>query len=234
MNWYKLYKLASVDFAPQGWMFDDRNETLLDLCYGALYILYEKYKEINHTMIQPDGDDFDKPTGTINLYVPIFIPEVIPELIEDAKNALRKLDVEVDDNVQIETYQDYIDKHNYTPEQQSQLLRENQKASDPRVARIVVTRNHNVEALEMKKLFGLDAPPTINMTASNAQRLLSMLEFDIVDQNYPIEAQKIKEKIEEVLPKVPQDDEYAIRRLNDLKQLAEWCIKHGYSKITHG
>lgn len=243
MNWYKQ---ASVNFSPKGWMHLDRNDTIHDLSWNVAHILWEKHKEIKTHDISPDGTSYDLgPTGVINFYLHNIPPEHIQEYIQDAKKALESLDVEVDPNIVVDDYQEHVTKSEI-PDSDVVSFLKGKSLQAPRVARLNVIRNHNEEAKEMKKIFGQDPPPQINMAQANAHFIIiDTLGLPSLNE---INVQELKDKLqlelssyeppETVLDEdgkpIRREEEYVHDIMKSLDELATWCIKRKYDTISVG
>lgn len=111
-NWYRkacrLFKKASMTLYIEDFPYTNDLTKLGNLTYEATRILYPYIKEFlndqqfkswsdkTHTeWFTPDGDDYFKNTGIINLYLPTLSQEQIDLVTQTAKNILQKLNVEV-------------------------------------------------------------------------------------------------------------------------------------------
>lgn len=239
MNWYKL---ASVNFSPKNYMTPDRNDNILSICFNLAHKLHEKYPMINVNNIAPDGDCFDKPTGIINIYMHDIPTEEQEQLINDAKEELKKLELEIDENVIKNTFRDNAVLKGI-PEQDVASSLKGRNIDDIRVARIAILRNFNVEFREVKEMFRTDHAPELNMTESSAIKIVEDVlgfpnyqEFDVHEAK-----QRIEEKLNDPSLKLHIDPSYntyngheieSIRRkLSALLNLVNWCINHSFDTI---
>lgn len=149
-NW--LTKIASVTFFIDGAQKITQPMDILKICHDFAYwanqnIPHDVFKA-TYRNIEPDGDDYNKPTGTINIYLGDGdSPEEIKQYMESAVNEyFALLDIEV--------------KVGAT---------ETSKAFGVPVIRMHVIRNGT---------FDLERLPEINMANPNAMNLLQMLGIE--------------------------------------------------------
>lgn len=239
MNWYKL---ATVNFSPKNYMTPDRNDNVLSICGNLAGAMHPKYPFVTYNTFQPDGDCFDQPTGIVNIYMHEIPTEEQEQLINDAKQELKKLELEIDENVIKNTYRDNALLKGI-PEQDVQSSLEGKDIDDLRVARITILRNYNVEFREVKEMFRTDHAPELNMTAGNAIRIVenvlgfpSYEEFDVHEAKNRIEAKlaspELTEGVSDELNTYNGEEiRYIKARLNSLLVLVNWCISHSYDAI---
>jgi hypothetical protein len=240
MNWNKIYKTAGVSIWPRGYDQPKQNNTLLDICSAVANVLYTKYPNIGTKDVAPDGSsEFDGPTGVINFYVSFLTTkpgenptmEQAKQFANDAKEALKSLGLEIDENEVINTYSDY---QTLNPDIKSRHDQYNLNAQ-PRVVRINITKNYNVEHQELKEMFLEDEPPEFSCSYGTAQTLLNtILKFRNVnfqDSSFAtVNAKDCAEAIDLYLQQ--QYVEPNIRtRLVLLKNLCDWCLSHHYTEL---
>lgn len=249
MNWYQIAKLnpkASLKkYASQNVLVKDYNypsplNNIMDICnylnYKIKYKIkdvlpkdeYEEWKKKGVVLefFAPDGNDYDKPVGTINNYVGNFPSYKIGWLVRETKISLKEIGMVISGVV-------------------SEDYKEDSLKGMIRVIRWEISCNPNFYA---KK----DEPPDVNFSNANASMVKSLLQIAIgsdLDGGFSeFSAQNVIEAIDQKLNTLdninktvqkafPNSDDLIpdtitiSERINRVKEVAEWAVKHGYSQI---
>lgn len=232
-------KTASVNVMVSGFPYPEEKETLLDLCFFIMRQLEYKtrffdsltpeekntfYQTRAPELLTPDtsSSHFDAPVGVINAYT-----SGIPEDKIDMLNG----------QIQHILEQEGIDFETTGKVEPSRLL-----ASG--VIRYNIKRNPNAEMVR-------DVPPSLNLANGNARRIFEgILGFQI---GQPIDVNDLLRRIAQVptsrkeefshegleeggdgmarMIEPPKEIEYYDRRLDTIREIAEWAGRHGYSTI---
>lgn len=207
------------------------------IVYNVLNKLPEdkiKHFSSNRTLefISVDGGDEFKPTGTFNFYTSGLDDDTIKKVVDAIKYYAGEL------NLKLGTIRG--------PEK-SNMFKSN-------VVRIPVLKNLNVEKKE------IDAPE-VNLSNRNAYLIFGrLLGYSDFEEGYSIAAIDLLKKVEDVLKKAEEDEEYLYRyakpqnidkepgkativtgeitpeyllmRLNEIKDICQYAIDNGHTQIS--
>ena len=241
MNWYKksqLMKNASMNVMIPDYKYPRKKDTVLDIAYLLMDYLEPFFNKLTGfeleywkknripDFITSDGDDYDKETGTINVYLKGLPERTYPILNNIISKALTK-----------EGFQ-------FTPP-----IIENSNMYESKVMRIKITNNpysnqnnqppelnlaNDNAILIFQKILGYDLSE-------------SYAEFPIFDLMHKIN-KLTNEKIEENERPWSRDwgkgkaelitGEYNLeqiqRTINKIKEIANWALQHGYKRLSIG
>lgn len=232
MSWYKT---AGTDFYISGYNYQDRRETILDLCSYIGSKLYESGVVLkSYGMIEPDGNSYNQPTGVINFYVgnDKDIQKNPTPYVDKIIQILTEAGVKTGPTIS-NTFKDYDDAH---PEWKSDR---GDDLDAIRVIRIPVIENNPPKQ---------GYPPEVHWFTGAAKRVVEDIMGLSLDDRLPVWqiANGIDsisdQQIEDVAKQMSQDKEdwFEInenaadlkRRLQELKELAKWASDHHYMNLV--
>jgi hypothetical protein len=235
----RIIKLASVNVSVKDFNYPEELYDLGSVTYKLMQTLWTQLQsilngaEFNYfsdnrigEYIAPDGEDFFKPTGTINLYLSGLPKEKLPNIIAALKFLMKEINIE--------------------PGAVSGI--ENSGAYSSQVVRIEAVKNDNKETQ--------DGPPEINMSNSNASEVLGALNYRMEDGSICIDAWEIIRRIDNTIPQTideyvrpPTDEkseggarvidmgtnaEYIKEKMDRIKDIAQWAVDNNYRQICIG
>ena len=212
------------------------SDKILEPIFKKMSAEDKKYFEQNrnHEIFTSDGDDHDEPVGTMNFYTAGLTPDAIKRIVEAIIYYAKEFNLKLG---QIRG-----------PEKSGMYKSQ--------VIRIPIVKNYNVEKTK-------EHAPEINWSNDNAylifNRVLRLYDFD-VGEHYSIAAIDLLQRVETVLKRAEQDDEYLyhharpssvdkqpdkatmimtglnpddiVHRLIQLKKLCEYAIDKGHPNIN--
>lgn len=234
--------MASIDFMPKGWQFFRENTGIANIAVNLKSRLAAKYPYSQQSVVSTAWNVDDAPTGDILVYLEEIPLEKVEEYVSAAKQELKDMNMDIDENTVIAPYQEYLSAY---PDHQQQVLaelkRKGKTASSPYRVTITITRNHEEEAMEIKRLFRDDAAPSANFNDVYAYQMLRIIDVPFENELNVATIQgklptAIKEKEEQIKELSVGSQEwklidYDIRNLYTLQELVTWCIRHNYKTI---
>lgn len=213
-------------------------ETILDMCHFLLYKVsgdvikngdFPEGVKVYHGDIAPDGSDFDQETGTINFYVTNIDIKSIKKILSYIYYILPEYDVQLGQprwEKYSEEDKEYMGEHEY------------------RVIRIPVIEN----GFEVG-----DVPPELNLANGNANFIFGeVLEYE-PDQYglfFDLTIPELLMKINTARKKIPTmnlkggwdikgrihrqlpDEDYVLRVLDRIEEIALWARERGFTVLS--
>ena len=242
MNWYKIAKLkktASMSVYVSDYESPAKKDDLLSVSFiimdkffkSDIYNQMSEFEKAYYlknqvsNFITPDGDDFDKPTGIMSVYLKGFPERLITDIINFVSKML------IDDGFRL-----------------GQGKVEKSRMYDSNVARIPIIANPHVNKNN-------DTPPELNMANMNANIVLGkVLGYDTSEGELEITIFDLLNRISKVTPEQIEANERPWSRewgngkveslegaytaeqikasIDKLKEIAEWAMSHGYKRLS--